>query len=200
MVCTPWACSPSPARLFDEPGRPFARAPLFSGFPPPAFGRAYTTSRSDTHARPLARPRRSLGILHENEFCSFVQKIWAVSAGEFCTKKSFAFLCRRFGRFLLANSARKRVLRFCAEDLGGFCWRILHENEFCSFVQKKYAILKEKVCINCDFLILCRNQLGLRQKTSAKFSIFRFRAEISPNFGEKRLHKIHFSHFVQNST
>ena len=86
---------------------------------------------------------------------------------EFCTKLEFEFLCRRFGRFLLANSARNRVLRFYAEDLGGFCWRILHENEFCSFMQKFWAVWAGEFCTKMSFAVLCRKNMRFLRKKSA---------------------------------
>ena len=113
---------------FDEPGRPFAGAPLFERLP----------ATSALAARP-----------------------------EFRTELEFEFLCRRFGRFLPANSARNWNLRFCAEDLGGFCRRILHEIEFCVFVQKIWADFAGEFCTKMSFAVLCRKNMRFLRKKSA---------------------------------
>ena len=107
-------------------------------------------------------------------------------------------MCRRIWRVRRANSARILDSVFCAEKIGEFGGRILHETEIRKFLQKISPIPGGKFCKNCSFRISCRNPRRFLQKKSARNGNSRIFAETKPNSSGKVLHGFRFSHFVQN--
>ena len=141
----------------------------------------------------------SRGILHESQISRFVQKILGSFRAKFCTFCDFRIFCRRFSRFWVGFSARKRILRFFAEKTCARRRKILHKLRILHFVQKRARFSLKKVCTNCRFAIFCRIPPDFGRKKSAQNQFFEIRAETCPILGEKIPHELRFCVFVRKS-